>query len=170
MKNGKLFLLSIALSALFYTAYSQDDKMLDSLPQTKEEFVRSESAVINTINWLENTPVNQQVDLRTARKAQLLAWITNSPTVTIDLHANITPFMNRNPELLIIFMGGWTRYCLENAYSRDPVACNLAGLQSVIKVYKMGNGLKHDREMEKIIDMQTKGTLEQWVKDQLAKK
>jgi hypothetical protein len=170
MKIKRFSLLVCVLSGLSFTVFSQDEKMLDSIPQTKEEFVRSEKAVINTINWLENTPVDQQTDLRNLRKAQVVAWITKSPTVTIEVNANVVDFFKKNPELLIIFMGGWTRYSLEHAYSSDPVQCNRAGIESAIRVYKMGIGMKKDKEMEKLADMETKGTLEQWIKDQLAKK
>jgi len=66
-------------------------------------------------------------------------------------------------------MGGWTKYCLQNNYSRDDVQCNLAALHSTIKVYKKGVGLKKNKEMEKLIALDDKGQLEQWVKDNLKK-
>ena len=67
-------------------------------------------------------------------------------------------------------MGGWTKYCLENNYSKDNLKGNLAGIRSAIKVYKLGVGLKKDKEMQKLIDLEDKGELEKWVNDQLAKK
>ena len=170
MKNSKVLLLLALSTSLSFAARSQDDKMLDSLPQTREEFVRSEKAVINTVNWLENTPVDQQTELRSQRKAQLIAWITNSPTVTLEINEKLVPFIKKNPELLIIFMGGWTKYSLENSYSKDPVQCNLAGIESAIKVYKLGVGVKKDKAMDKLVGLAQQGNLAQWVKDQLEKK
>ena len=67
-------------------------------------------------------------------------------------------------------MGGWTRYVLQNAYSKDGIQANLAGINTAIKVYKMGNGLKKDKEMEKIIALDENGGLRDWVTKQLAQK
>jgi hypothetical protein len=149
------------------TGFSQNEKMLDVLPKTKADYISSEPSVINTIDWLENSPVNQQVGKRKQLNAKLLAWLTNSPTVTIDLNEKTTPFVKKNPELLFIFMGGWTKYSLQNAYSKDSVKCNMAGIKSSVKVYQMGNGLLKDEQMEKIIVMDSNGLLEAWVRSQL---
>ena len=144
--------------------------MLDSLPKTKAEYIRSEPEVINTIDWLENSPINQQVGRRKKLNANFLAWLTNSPTVSIDLNEKTTPFTKKNPELLFIFMGGWTKYSLQNGYSKDALKCNMAGIKSSIKVYQMGNGLLKDGEMDKIIAMDSNNELEAWVKSQLGQK
>jgi hypothetical protein len=170
MKNVKQLLVPVILLALSINSYSQQDGLLTSLPTTKEEFAKSEKAVINTINWLENTPVNQDIDKRKKTNALVIAWITNSPTVTIEINMNTLPFTKKNTELLMSFMGGWTKYCLENSYSEDKIKGNLAGIKSAIKVYKMGNGLKSDKSMDKLIALDEKGELEKWIKDQLEKK
>jgi hypothetical protein len=56
-----------------------------------------------------------------------------------------------------------TRYVLQNGYSRDKVQANVAGIKSAIKVYKLGNGLKKDKEMDKLIKLDDGGGLEAWV-------
>jgi hypothetical protein len=170
MATLKLFsLLTLTLGLNFYS-YSQEEELLTSIPTTKEEFVKSEQAVINTTNWLENTPFDRDVDKRKQLNATFVAWITNSPTVTIELNSKTVPFTKKNNDLLIIFMGGWTRYCLQNGYSQDAVKCTLAGLKSVIKVYQMGNGLKKDKQIEKLIELDAKNELETWIAEQLGKK
>ena len=67
-------------------------------------------------------------------------------------------------------MGGWTRYSLQNKYSRDAVQCNLAGLKSVITVYQKGDGIKKDKDVDKLVDLNSKNELEAWVSSQLQKK
>jgi hypothetical protein len=99
-----------------------------------------------------------------------MAWLTNSPTVTIDIDEKTTPFAKKNPDLLFIFMGGWTKYSLQNNYSKDAVKCNVAGIRTAIKVYQMGNGIKKDKEMEKIIEIDSKNELDAWVASQLEEK
>lgn len=170
MNLKKLCLSFFALLILYYSGFSQKKQMLDSLPKTKADYVRSEPAVINTIDWLENSPINQQVARRNQLNNKFLAWVTNSPTVRIKLNEKITSFTKKNHELLFIFMGGWTKYSLQNAYSNDSVKCNLAGVNSAMKVYLLGNGILKDEEMEKIITINSNNQLEAWVRSQLSQK
>jgi hypothetical protein len=170
MKMIKHFLAFALFFTTCFTSFSQTDELLDALPTTKDEFINSEKKVLATINWLENTPLDQEADKRKAQNALLVAWITNSPTVTLEISAGVLTFTKKNSELLIVFMGGWTKYSLENNYSKDKIKGNLAGIQSAIKVYKKGISLKKDKEMQKLIELDEKGELEKWVTDQLAKK
>jgi hypothetical protein len=71
-------------------SFSQDLILLNSLPTTKEEFIKSEPAVINTVDWLENTPLNQETDKRKLLNANFLAWVTMPVTPTIITHADMT--------------------------------------------------------------------------------
>jgi len=167
MLQFKTLLMSILLISGVNT-FAQNQELLDGLPATKEEFIASEKKVLATINWLENTPINQEPEKRKLQNANLVAWITNSPTVTLEINADVLTFTKKNAELLIIFMGGWTRYSLQNNYSSDAVMGSIAGIKSAIKVYKAGQ-LEKDKEMQKLIDMDEKGELETWVKKKLKK-
>jgi hypothetical protein len=167
----KIRLLLLAFLSLSLSISAQTDSLLHNpLPTTKEEFTASEPRVINTVNYLETTPIGKQGDAWRAQAALLMAWLTNSPEVTVDVDSKTVTFAKKNPELLMIFMGGWTRYVLQNGYSRDKVQANVAGIKSAIKVYKLGNGLKKDKEMEKLIKLDDSGGLEAWVAAQLGQK
>lgn len=168
MKSIISFTLAILLTGSV-NCFAQDG-VLTSLPTTKEEFVQSEPAVIATINWLEQTPLDQEADQRKLQNALLIGWITNSPTVSLTLDQKLTPFIKKNEQLLILFIGGYTRYCLQNNYSKDEVQCNLAGIRSAMAVYKKGVAVKKDKEMEKLIALEEKGELEGWVKENVGKK
>ena len=161
-----LFLFSFLLTVT-EKVIGQD--LLDVLPTTKEEFVVSEKKILATIDWLENTPFDKEENKRATQKTILVAWITNSPTVTLEINAGVLTFTKKNPDLMIMFMGGWTRYCLQNNYSTDMINGSLAGIKSAIKVYK-NLSLKKDKEMDKLIELDDKGELENWVKSKLEKK
>jgi hypothetical protein len=170
MNLKKLCFPFFALLMLFSSGLAQNKQMLDSLPKTKAEYTRSEPAVINTIDWLENSPINQQVARRNQLNNKLQLWLKNSPTVRIKLNEKITSFSKKNHELLYIFMGGWTKYSLQHGYSTDSVNCNVAGVKSAMKVYLLGNGILKDEEMEKIITINSNNQLEAWVRSQLGVK
>ena len=170
MKAIKPFLLFFLVFTVYSLSFAQTTELLDKLPVTKDEFVASEKKVIATINWLEDTPLDQDEEKRKAQYALLVVWLTNSPTVTIEVNSRILTFTKKNSDLLIIFMGGWTKYCLENNYSSDLTKGNIAGIKSAIKVYKKGISLKKDKAMDKIIELDDKGELEKWVTEELSKK
>ena len=168
MKNLKLT-LTLLLLVSFIVTIAQESKLLSELPETKEQFIASEENVLATINWLDNTPITEEEAKHKEQYALLLAWLTNSPTVTIKMNANILDFTKKNNELLIFFMSGWTKYALENNYSKDVVQGSLAGIRSAINIYNKG-GLKKDKRMQKLVDLDANGGLEEWVSDQLSKK
>jgi hypothetical protein len=165
----KLFTHTIlTVCFLFTSQLSFAQELLTEVPSTKEQFIASEPKVLATIDWLENTPINRETEKRKLLNTQLIAWITNSPTVTVELNAGILDFTNKTPELLVIFLGGWTRYSLQNNYSKDTVAGSLAGIRSAMRIYKTGL-LAKNKELQKLIELEEKGGLEDWVKKKLNK-
>lgn len=169
MKTFKQVLSLILLVSAYSNSFAQDAELLASLPKGKKQYLKSEPNVLATINWLENTPLNQDAEKHKQQFSLLTGWIMNSPTVDVTLSENIVTF-SKNSELLTLFMGGYTKYALENNHSDDEVKGSIAGLRSVIKVYKKGNGIKKDESVEKLVKLEEKGELEKWVKDQFAKK
>ena len=167
MLQFKTILMSILLLSSTNT-FARSEELLDGLPSTKEEFIASEKKVLATIDWFENTPINQELEKRKLQNANLVAWITNSPTVILEINADNLTFTKKNAELLIIFMGGWTRYSLQNSYSSDAVMGSIAGIKSAIKVYKTGL-LEKDKEIQKLVEIDEKRELETWVKKKLKK-
>ncbi len=167
IKNLFFFVFLALLPATTPRCFAQE--LLDGVPGTKEEFIASEKKVLATIGWLETTPFSTEEDKRTKQNALLIAWLTNSPTVTIEINADVLTFTKKHSELLMTFMGGWTRYCLQNNYSKDAIQGSLAGIRSVIKVYK-NQSLKKDKEVEKLIELEGKGELENWVREKMEKR
>ena len=168
MKPLKRNFLLIALITIAFNSFSQEEKLLNTVPTSPEGFKSSEARFINTVNWLENTPLEKDDDKRKKESALVLAWITNSPTVTIEVHSNIINSFDKNGDLLLVYMGGWAKYSLENSYSEDKIKGNLAGIRSAIKLYKLGGDIKKDKLMEKLISLDEKNELEGWIKEQLA--
>ncbi|HEY8893273.1 MAG TPA: hypothetical protein VIM79_00545 [Niastella sp.] len=169
MKTLKKVLSLVLLISVCSNSFSQDSALLESVPKGKKQFIKSEKNVLATINWLENTPLDQDAEKHKQQLSLLTQWIMNTPTVDVTVDQNVVTF-TKNPELLTFFMAGYTKYALENNHSKDEVQGSIAGVRSAIKIYKKGTGLKKDEAMDKIVKLESKGELEKWVKDQLAKK
>lgn len=167
MKSLKITILSLFVICAFQLT-AQESKLLSKVPETKEEFVASEPQVIATVDWIENTPIDENEEMHKFQYALLIQWLTNSPTVTLELNAYVMDYTKKNGDLLVVFMGGWTKYALQNEYTKDEIPCNLAGLQSMIKVYKTGK-LKKDKKMDELVELEAEGKLETFVKEKIKK-
>ena len=156
-------LLSIFLT---YHSTAQNSKLLQSIPETKEAYVRSEANVLKTIQWLNSPESNNDKALRKRQMALLTTWLINSPTVTIELQEEFMNYKKNNSELLIYYMAGWTKYALENNYSKDPLQCNLHAIRNVIHAYSTFT-YKKDKRVIKFQKLDEENKLEEWIKNRL---
>lgn len=108
------FFSGITVSAQDY-AVPQNYKLED-----KEDYATYEPQVKETIDWLLQTPLGKNGTKRKEANTFLMAWLSGSPTVSININADFI-FFKTNPELLMIFIAGWTKYSLENDYSKDQL-------------------------------------------------
>jgi len=128
------------------------------------DYAKYKQEVLDAINWLEYTPLNEQTAKRKEVNAFLVQWISGCPTISVKMYAETMVFYDANPDLMMSYMGGWTKYALENPGNTDDFMANMAGLHSVIKVYKAGKGIKKDAKTDKLVKLEKEGKLETWAK------
>lgn len=168
-------LLLTALTGLlsFSTARAQDWTPPANVKLEKAaDYAAYEKDVLACIDWLERTPLDKS-DRRKAASAFLLQWVSGSPDVSIELREEVATFM-KSPDaadLMVMFMGGWTRYALNDANGgKDNFQGSLAGLKSTIKLYRDTGGCQKDKSMDELVKLEKSGKLEDWLRKQLAKK
>ena len=99
--------------------------------------------------------------------AFLLLWLTGTPAVSMELHAEMIEYSEKNPELLILFMGGWAKYVLETG-DKDATAGNVAGLEMVINYYNQyKDQMSKDRSLKKLSKKMEGGELKTYVEESL---
>lgn len=162
MKKLFLFLFTIAFAI---GLSSQNFEVPKNYKLEKaEDYALYEQDIINCIDWLMKTPLNEEVEKRKEANVFLIKWLAGSPDVQIDIKQNIVTFTNSTPDLLIIFMAGWAKYSLETKDFNNKVAGNLAGIESVIEFYtKNKDLLPQNKDVEKYIKMKEKGTLKEYI-------
>lgn len=161
----QLITFAICISASL--ASLAQDYDIATLPKTKEEFIKSEATFVAAAKWLERTPLGTDTDKRKKTAAWVTAWLINSPTVTVEMPGTLTKLFNKNPDLLIVFMAGYGRYCLETEYSTDKIKGTVAGLKSAINCYNLGGEVKKDKSLKNAIEADKNGTLSDWVKQEV---
>jgi hypothetical protein len=169
MKNIKIIAITLLLLVCQKTL-SQEFEIPKNLKLEKEsDYAKYEVDVLNGINWLENTGIKDQLAKRKNTSAFLMQWMTGTPSVSIGLQAFQTKLTEKNPDLLITFLGGWTKFAIENPSEKeDVIKANIAGFQSLIKVYSAnkGSGIKKDKKIEKLIKLNQE-ELEEWVRKEV---
>ena len=165
----KLFFVSIiALRGIFL--FGQEFQAPTNYNLVKaEDYASYEQDVINCVKWLTETPLDQNTEKRKEANAFLMKWMTGSPNVKLELRQEIVTFMS-NPDVLMAFLGGWTKYSLETGDFSNPLKGNIAGIENVIFFYnKNKKVIGKDKNVEKYIKLQSKGSLEKEIVKRLAK-
>lgn len=61
-------------------------------------------------------------------------------------------------------MSGWTKYSLENDYSKNKIECAVAGAENAIEFYEKNKSeLGKISDMEKLKKQQKKGNLKKYI-------
>ena len=118
----KAIIITLVIVNISFTVSSQDFEVPKNYKLEKvEDYAIYEQDIINSVNWLLTTPIDEQVSKRKEVNQFLLKWLTGSPNVSIEIQGEIVTFMGTSPELLMVFMGAWAKYSLETKDFDDKV-------------------------------------------------
>lgn len=98
-----------------------------------QEYKNLETKVLETIDWLETNPLDH--GLRKEANRFLLAWTAGAPNVMIKIRSYSINYYENNTDLLLLFMGGWTRYTLQHNDDKTELPGALAGLRCAMRYY-----------------------------------
>lgn len=135
--------------------------------QTHEDYKNYEAQILKAIEFLESTPFDENIQKRKEVNKFIILWLTGCPNVKITLRSFLMDYCKENADFMIIFMGGWARYTLENNGDNDEFKGSLAGIHSIIKVYNLGKGINEDDNVEELIELENEGNLEKWLKEEI---
>ena len=96
-----------------------------------------------------------------------MKWLTGTARVSIDVLPYVMDLTKGNKQFLITFMGGWTKYALQNPDSATKAACHLAGLRAIIRVYQQNKTVKEDETVAELVELDRDGKLNDWLQPQL---
>ncbi|HTE02312.1 MAG TPA: hypothetical protein VK668_23645 [Mucilaginibacter sp.] len=132
--------------------------------KAKEDYPKYEDDIIKTVDWLQQTSWAEQADKRKEANTFLIAWITGSPNVSITLGSPLLKFTDKNKELLITFMAGYTKYALQHKSDMTVDKANAAALRALMDKYNSDPARKKDSAIEKLIKTDKDGKLDEWIK------
>lgn len=160
MKSLFTCILSLSLTA---TVVAQDVSLPKDIKlEQAADYKQTEALVIKAIDWLANTPINEDADKRKELSAFLMKWVNGSPTVSIALVPDVAPLDSK--DCLLAFMAGWTKYSLQNNYAKDNVACAVAAAEHTINFYNKNKAtLGNSKTVELLIKKQKSNKLNKYI-------
>jgi hypothetical protein len=133
-----------------------------------EDYIKYEADVIKTADWLMRTPWDTEAAKTEAATQFVLQWAQGTPDVVIELKQAIMNLSDTNPQLGFIYMAQFSKYAIQHKTGFDKTPANLAALKAVIEKYNMEPTHKHDDDVEKLIEIDKDGKLEDWVTNEFA--
>jgi hypothetical protein len=130
-----------------------------------------EKDVTKCVNWLIETPSNQDIESRKAAWQFILKWIDGSPDVMVYVTDDFITFLDKKqPELLLVFMGGWSKSTIATG-DKDNIEKNaLAAIEDVITYYEKNKEIiGKNKAVEKYIKLKEKGELKKTVEEKAEK-
>jgi hypothetical protein len=142
----------------------QEPELIDA-----EEYSAYEEDIQNGISWALKTAPNKAIEKQKKFGAFFMKWIEGTPAVTIELDANMVPFIEDHPTFLLIFMYGWTQASLKEEGKLSPEDGNFYGLKAVAEYYVDHQQLiGKDANLKKVAKLHQKNTLRKYIKKKLA--
>lgn len=162
----KKILLAFIFTVLSLSLFSQTFEVPNNYKlKEKGDYAEYEKDIIDCIDWLMLTPQNEQAGKRKSASAFLIKWVTGSPKIQMEIHPQIVNFISTSPELLLPFIGGWTKFSIQSMDYANKSAGNLAGIESVIDFYQKNILVLHsDKNVEKYIKMKKEGSLKEYIR------
>lgn len=155
------------LMACFAIAQAQNF----SVPQNyrfnkKSDYAKYERNVLAAIDWLESNPPTKSQGKRKEAAAFLIKWLEGTPKVSATIYPELLNMTKKNPELLTIFLGAWSKFTLNNpgkeAGEKRAFRTSLKSMLSYYKSYK-NKGLVKDKAVDVLLKKERKGQLDSWI-------
>ncbi|WP_281763452.1 hypothetical protein [Neptunitalea lumnitzerae] len=163
----KLLIFSFLLVAKSIVYGQEIEVPVNPVFESEADYKAYETKVLEAIDWAAYTPVNTETDKRKKVNAFLLEWMSGTPYIDIVVSDGLVPYME-HPECFMVFMSGWTKYSLTHNYTNNELDCALAGTEHVIIFYeKNKSALGKIGSIEKLIKLQKKGKLKNYIEKQL---
>ena len=161
----KRIILSFFAITVCLFSHSQTFNVPNYKFDSQEDYDKYEQDIVKCVDWLVSTPANEQSKKREAANRFLTLWATGTKSFTIRVNTDITPFVVKSADLLLMYMGGWSKYGIVNKENYNETDAYIAAIETAILFYSNNKStLKKNKDMENFIKMRNNDTLEEYVK------
>lgn len=159
-----IFVFVLVTLSLTSKAQTFEVPPMDIKPVSQTEYDAMEPTILSCINWLNITPLSIDAEKHTSANAYFMLWLTGTHKVIVVVDGYVLNYAEKNPELLMAFMIGWSKLALEKG-EKDNYTLALAGMKNLISRYRNNVFFfKKDKKLKKLLELSDKGELEAWLK------
>ena len=150
------------MSVSFWGLYGQEFQVPKNVKiENDADCDKYQADILQSIEWMINTPINDQVKKRKEVNSFFIQWLTVTSKVSVVYNTDIANFTESKPEFMMIFMAGWTKYVLETKDNTNKLMGNIKGIDAVIDFYnKNKEEIGKDKAIEKLIKLKKDNKLE----------
>jgi hypothetical protein len=160
-----IFAFAFLSCSFLLQAQTFEVPVMDTKPVSQAEYDKMEPTILQCINWLNATPLSIDVEKRTSANAYFMLWLAGTSKVNVVVDGYVLNYTEKNPELMIGFMTGWSKLALEKMET-DRFKLALAGMSNLVYRYKCNMSFfKKDKKLKKLLAVSENGELESWLKD-----
>lgn len=162
MCGPRLFILSILLTVTALNTKGQtinEGVVPDTLVLNQRwSYNQYTHIVLPTIDWLMNTPIDTNSNLRGRHNNFLMYWLQKNEEVTVHMPEYLINFQNASNELYFIYTGGWIKNAMQTG-DTTRVANGMSAVRAVIDFYKRDMGVPENDYMEHLSEIEQAGNL-----------
>ena len=145
------------------------------LPESYEwrnprDYKRDEELVVRTLHWLNNSPLNNEIETRGKASLYVMEWICGSPRIEIVINSDVLPFYIDYPDLLFPYIQGLAECKLsKNGNCSEPQAM-IEGFSVVAFMIQSDAELRKVKSLQPISKAFKKGKMQSYVESLAHKK
>lgn len=129
----------------------------------KEDYAPYESEVVKAVDWLQKTPWTEQGEKGQQANAFILKWLEGSPDVNVEVGEKVGTFFDQNTPLLVTYIGNMAKYIIEHKSAPDDKAAKTFAVKRTVAKYKAEPSHKKDKDLDKLVALEEKGKLDDWI-------
>ena len=165
MKNLVSFITFLWLPLLMWTQPTLPEEFVLDAP---DDYPQYQEIVIESLQWLLKTPMEEQVNLRAKHNAFDLIWLSGAPNLSIDIDSKAMPFMDTHEELFYTFIFGMALYQLKHpGVKTDKIKLHTYGLKAVAEMVLKSHHVEMDASLRKIVKAYRKKQLKEYAQKRL---
>ncbi len=143
-------------------------KNQDDIPlKTKDDYINTEQTFIDDYNWIFKESMGTNPEKRKMYSRFIIRWVSGCPYINVNINEKIVKYPKCG-NCVIIFMGGWVNYALQNKDYNNVYKGALNGTEDIIQFYFSNKEvLGKNKGIEKLIKMKNNNTLKDYIKSNI---
>ncbi len=133
------------------------------------DYKREEDLVLKTLQWLNNTPLNKDAEMRGKANLFVMEWICGSPRLKISINSDNLPFYNDYPDLLFPFVHGMAQCKLGKNAECNELQSMISGFNVVAFMIQSDEKLKKIKALQPLVKAYKKGKMQAYVESVISK-